>query len=142
MKAAPTVGFIWGDGPTGYSIKYAWRSSSADGRERIVLVTDRRIGAHAPSWPQPSDLSAGTSAKAVAAVKAGAATDEVEYTVIEIRVDGKGVGEGKASLTAGVIVDAEAKTLALDGYAAAPALLTLRPAQGHTEPSRGVKVTR
>ena len=113
VKAAPTVGFIWGDGPTGYSIKYAWRSTSSDGRDRIVLVTDRRIGAHASTWPQPSE----------AAVKAGAAADDVEYTVVEIRVDGKGVGEGKSSLAAGVIVDADAKTLALDGYAAAPALL-------------------
>jgi len=26
VKAAPTVGFVWGDGVTGYSIKYAWRS--------------------------------------------------------------------------------------------------------------------
>jgi hypothetical protein len=115
VKAAPTVGFIWGDGPTGYSIRYAWRSSSADGRERIVLVTDRRIGAHAPSWPQSSE--------AVVKAGAGADADEVEYTVIEIRVDGKGVGEAKSSLAAGVIVDADAKTLALDGYAAAPALL-------------------
>jgi hypothetical protein len=27
IKAAPTLGFIWSDGPTGYSIKYAWRSA-------------------------------------------------------------------------------------------------------------------
>ena len=111
IKAAPTVGFIWGDGPTGYSIKYAWRSSAADG-ERVVLVTDRRMGAHSPSWPQPTE----------AALKAGA-IDDVAYTVIEIRVDGKGVGEAKSSLAAAVTVDAGAKTLALDGYAAAPVLL-------------------
>jgi hypothetical protein len=111
VKAAPTVGFIWADGPTGYSIKYAWRSSSADGGQRIVLVTERRIGAHSPSW------------SSAAPQRSGDKPEEAEYTVIEIRVDGKGVGEGKASLAAGVIVDAEAKTLALDGYAAAPALL-------------------
>ena len=111
VKAAPTVGFIWGDGPTGYSIKYAWRSSAADG-ERVVLVTDRRMGANSPSWPQLTE----------AALKAGA-IDEVAYTVIEIRVDGKGVGEGKSSLAAAVSIDADAKTLALDGYAAAPILL-------------------
>lgn len=114
VKAAPTVGFIWGDGPTGYSIKYAWRSASQDGTERLVLVTDRRLGAHAPSWPQAS--GAVTSATADAAV-------EAEFTVIEIRIDGKGAGDGKSSLSAGVVVDAEAKTLALEGYAAAPALL-------------------
>ena len=92
------MGFIWGDGPTGYSIKYAWRAPMPDGRERIVLVTERRLG---------SDGAPG----------------EAEYTVIEMRVDGKGAGEGKSSQAAGVIVDADAKTLALEGGAAAPALL-------------------
>ena len=43
--------------------------------------------------------------------------------MIEMRVDAKGVGEGKTSLTSPVVVDAAAQTLALDGYAAAPVLL-------------------
>jgi len=106
IAAAPTVGFIWGDGPTGYSIKYAWRSPAAEGQERIVLATDRLVGAHATSWP----------------ASPGAAAD-AEFTVIEIRIDRKGAGQGKASPWAGVVVDAAAKTLALDGYATAPVLL-------------------
>ena len=44
IAAAPTVGFIWGDGVTGYSIKYAWRSPATGKGERIVLVVDRRLG--------------------------------------------------------------------------------------------------
>ena len=106
IKAAPTVGFIWSDGPTGYSIKYAWRSASPDGHERVVVVTDRRLGANSTSWPQTS----------------GAAKDD-EFTVVEMRLDGKGLGEAKTSLTAPVVVDAAAKTLALDAYADAPAML-------------------
>lgn len=106
IKAAPTCGFIWGDGPTGYSIKYAWRSAPPEGPERIVLVTDRRIGANEPAWPKASGPLA-----------------DADFTVIEMRIDGKGVGEGKASLMAAVVVDAAANTLALDGYAAAPVLL-------------------
>jgi hypothetical protein len=105
IAAAPTVGFIWGDGPTGYSIKYAWRSPAAEDRERIVLATDRRVGAHATSWP----------------ASPGAAADAA-FTVIEIRIDRKGVGQGKASPWAGVVVDEAAKTLALEGYATAPVL--------------------
>jgi len=103
VKAAPTVGFIWGAGPTGYSIKYAWRSASADGQERLVLVTDRRLGAHvlpAPSIPGPAG--------------------DLEFTVIEARINGQGAGEARTSLAASVVVDAAAKTLALDGYDAAP----------------------
>jgi hypothetical protein len=104
VKAAPTLGYIWGEGPTGYSIKYAWRS--ADAGSRIVLVTERRLGAHQPLGgavaPAPADA---------------------EFTVIEMRFDAKGNGEGKTSFGTGVAADAAAQTLALEGYAAAPVQL-------------------
>jgi hypothetical protein len=106
IAAAPTVGFIWGAGPTGYSVKYAWRSPSAGEVERIVLVTDRRLGAHATAWPATPP-----------------APDDEQYTVVEIRIDKKGAGEAKTSLTTGVVVDAAAQTLALNAYATTPTLL-------------------
>ena len=106
IKAAPTLGYIWTDGVTGYSIKYAWRSPATEDKERIVLVTDRRLDS------QAADRMPGS----------GAGVD-ADFTVIEMRVDRQGVGEGKTSLTTNVAIDAEAKTLALDGYAAAPAWL-------------------
>ena len=110
VKRAPTLGYIWGDGVTGYSIKYAWRSPSVVERgvspERVVLVIDRRLGAHAPEWGLP----AGTP-------------PEQEFTLIELRLDGTGAGEGKASLSAAAVVDSAASTLALDRFAAAPTLL-------------------
>jgi hypothetical protein len=91
---------------TGYSIKYAWRSPAIEDRERIVLVTDRRLDSHAPDWAPASSAAA-----------------DADFTVIEMRIDRQGVGEGKTSLTSSVAIDTEAKTLALDRYAAAPALL-------------------
>jgi hypothetical protein len=106
IKAAPTLGYIWTDGVTGYSIKYAWRSPGTEEKERIVLVTDRRLNSHAPDWAAASN-----------------AAGDAEFTVIEMRIDGQGSGEGKTSLTTKVAIDTDAKTLALDGYAAAPALL-------------------
>jgi hypothetical protein len=106
IKAAPTVGFIWGDGVTGYSIKYAWRSPATGKGERIVLVVDRRLGAHAS---EEGTLPA--------------ASVEADFTLLDLRIDAKGVGEGKTSLAAPVVVDTTAQTLALDGYDAAPALL-------------------
>jgi hypothetical protein len=42
--------------------------------------------------------------------------------VTEIRLDARGLGKGKTSLTTKVIADNEAKTVALDNYAATPAL--------------------
>ena len=103
IKAAPTLGYIWGDGVTGYAIKYAWHAA-----DRIVLITDRRLGAHAPEWALPQ----------------GPAPD-AEYTLIEMHLDAKGVGEAKTSLSANVAIDAAANTLALDGYAAAPPQLRI-----------------
>jgi hypothetical protein len=106
IKAAPTLGYIWTDGVTGYSIKYAWRSPSTEDRERIVLVTDRRLDSHATDWMPASSAAA-----------------DADFTVIEMRIDRQGVGEGKTSLATGVAIDTETKTLALEGYAAAPAWL-------------------
>src|SRR6185295_3454237 len=106
IKAAPTLGYIWTGGVTGYSIKYAWRSSATDGKERIVLVTDRRLNSHAPEW-----------------TSASASAGDADFTLIEMRLDDHGAGEGKTSLTTSVAIDTAANTLALDGYAAAPALL-------------------
>lgn len=104
IKAAPTVGFIWSDGPTGYSIKYAWRSASPSAPERIVLVIDRRLGANVASWPQAS-------------------TTDADLTVVEMRIDAKGAGEAKSSLTSPFVIDAAANTIALDKYTEAPVLL-------------------
>ena len=110
VKAAPTLGYIWGDGVTGYSIKYAWRAEPVgrglSAADRIVLITDRRLGAHAPEW----GLGAGPS-------------PDAEFTLIELQLDAKGAGEGKTSLSTNVVMDVAANTLALDGYAAAPAMI-------------------
>jgi hypothetical protein len=106
IKAAPTLGFIWTEGVTGYSIKYAWHSPTTENKERIVLVTDRRLDSHTMDWGPAS----------------GAAAD-ADFTVIEMRIDRQGAGEGKTSLTTKIAVDAETKTLGLEDYAAAPAWL-------------------
>ena len=82
------------------------RIPSADGGERIILATNRRIGAHALSWQPASGNST-----------------VYEFTLLEIRLSSAGSGEGKASLTATVAIDNENKTIGLENYAAAPALL-------------------
>jgi hypothetical protein len=96
---------------TGYSIKYAKRAPTDEGGDRIVLVTDRRVGAYA---------SSSTLTPAAAAPGSPA---ERDFTVIEIRLDGKGTGEAKLSRDANIVVDAAEKRLAIDGYVSAPTLL-------------------
>jgi hypothetical protein len=104
---APTLGYIWTNEVVGYSIKYAYHAPSPDGGERIILATDRRLGGYTPSW------------KLVAA----STPTDYEFTVIEIRLDAKGLGEGKTSLTTKVIADNDAKTIALENYPATASML-------------------
>jgi hypothetical protein len=106
IGAAPTIGYIWTDEVTGYSIKYAFRDALPGGGDRIILATDRRLGAYTPGW-QPVATTPATP---------------YEFTLIEIRLDPKGLGEGKASLATPVVVDKDAKTVALENYAAAAAI--------------------
>ena len=107
IGAAPTIGFIWTDEVAGYAVKYAVRAGLPTGGERIVLATNRRLGGYTAGW-QPLAASPLT---------------DYEFTVIEIRLDPKGSGEGKASLATPVVVDNEARTLALDNYGAAAPIL-------------------
>ena len=51
-----------------------------------------------------------------------AATD-YEFTLVDIRLDSKGMGEGKTSLTTKVVLDIEASTIALENATATPAIL-------------------
>ena len=71
---------------TGYSIKYAYHAASPDGGERIVLATDRRLGAYSPG---------GARAERRRVREAGSRDADYEFTLIEIRLDAKGSGEGK-----------------------------------------------
>jgi hypothetical protein len=111
---APTVGYIWTTDVTGYSIKYAYHAPSSGGGERIVLATDRRLGAYSPAWKPTTAPGADAAAKA---------PSDYEFTFVEIHLDARGTGEGKTSLTTKVVPDNEARTVALENYAATPAIL-------------------
>jgi hypothetical protein len=106
ISKAPTIGYLWTDEVAGYSIKYAYRAGLPNGGERIILATDRRLGAFAPAW------------KPVAP-----SVTDYQFTIVELRLDAKGVGEGKTSLTTKILVDNEARMIALDNYGATSAIL-------------------
>jgi hypothetical protein len=108
LRRAPTVGYLWTNDITGYSIKYAWHAPLANGGDRIVLVADRRLGAYTAAWKTQSD----------------APDTDYTFTLIEMHVMPNGALEGKTSLTTKVRVDSEAKTVALENYDAAVKSLT------------------
>jgi len=107
LGKAPTVGYLWTNETVGYSIKYAYHTALSDGSERIIVATDRRIGAGTAGWKLLGQEP----------------QTDYEFTLVELRLDPKGLGEGKASLTSKVILDKPANTLALDNYVTTPAIL-------------------
>jgi hypothetical protein len=107
IQKAPTAGILWTSENVGYSIKYAYRLPQADGGERIILVTDRRVGRWSNLW-----------------MPAAAVTpSDYPFSIIELRFNSKGEGEGRGVVTGKVAVDVTAKTIALDNYAALPVIL-------------------
>jgi hypothetical protein len=107
LGTAPTVGHLWSSEVAGYSIRYAVKLMEPDGGQRILLITDRRLGAYNDLW-KPAGPDAGTG---------------YEFSVIELRLNSKGEGEGKVSLTGKVALDSAAKTLGLENYGGSPVIL-------------------
>jgi hypothetical protein len=107
IQKAPTAGILWTSENVGYSIKYAYRLPQPDGGERIILATDRRVGKWSNLW-MPA---------------AAVPPSDYAFSIIELRFNSKGEGEGRGVVTGKVAVDATAKTIALDNYAALPVIL-------------------
>ena len=97
------MGYLWpGSSGLGYSLKYAYRLAMPNGGERITFITGRSLGAFAREpWRAVDEPNPPVTG----------------YTVIELRLDADGNGEGKMSLAADVMFDTEAGTVALDNYA-------------------------
>jgi hypothetical protein len=115
LQSADGVGYLWSSESVGYSLRYAHRITEADGRVRIVLATDRRLGGLDTSW-RP----------------ATGAPNDYAFSVIELRLNPAMEGEGKSSLMGTVFLDGAANTIALDDYAALPVTLkNVRPAPAY-----------
>jgi hypothetical protein len=92
-------------------VRSAVRLAEPDGGERILLLTDRRLGAWNDLWKPPASGAA------------GAAAANYEFSVIELHLNPKGEGEGKVSMAGKVTADPAAKTIALESYSAVPVVL-------------------
>jgi hypothetical protein len=123
LKAAPSAGYIWTSESLGYSLRYTFKTTLPNGGERIIVATDRPLGA----WSR-------TAWKASAS-KGAKDAKEPQLTLIEIRLNRQGRGEGKMSLAGRIVADADGNTLALDNYAGAPVLLkgATRVKEGETQ---------
>jgi hypothetical protein len=91
LAALPSLGSVWqSNSGVGYALKYAHRTSTADG-ERVTFVTDKRIGAYELK-PWVADPAAAPPA--------------LGYSVIELYLNAGGHGAGTMSLAAEVKIDA------------------------------------
>jgi hypothetical protein len=109
LQTQPSLGYVWTSSESlGYTIRYARRIETPTGGERVILAIGRPLG----SWEHPGWKATGP-APAV----------EYPFSVIELRMNPNGVGEGKVSLAAKVTVDDPAQSVALENYASAPVLL-------------------
>jgi hypothetical protein len=92
------------NGGIGWDIHFARKVPLPDGGERVVLVTDRRISFwEAANQPRSIDYP---------------------FTVIELRLNRDGEGEGKMSLATKIIADREQNIVTLENYDLQPVLLS------------------
>lgn len=109
LEAAPTFGIAWTGESLGYSLRYAHRMALPEGGERIIFATDRRLGA----WSRGNPWKAAGKQPA----------PDYPFTVVELRLNRRGQGEGKMSLATKVTFEQDAKTMALENYASVPILI-------------------
>jgi hypothetical protein len=104
LQDMPRMGYIKTPDSIGWDLHFARKMPGEDGGERVVLVTDRRIGFwEARNQPRSIDYP---------------------FTVIELRLNRDGEGEGKMSIATKIIPDKENNIVTLENYDIQPVLLT------------------
>jgi hypothetical protein len=104
LQDMPRVGYFRTPDSIGWDVHFARRTPLPDGGERVTLVTDRRIGFWEASR-QPRSI-------------------DYPFTVIELRLNREGEGEGKMSIATKIIADSENKIVTLENYDTQPVMLT------------------
>ena len=107
LKQTATVGYLWSSEVAGYALRYAGRVAEPDGSERIVFITDRRLGKNNDLWTPVDSDSPATR----------------DFSVIELRVNSSGDGEGKIALSGKVVLDSAARIVVPEDYQALPVVL-------------------
>lgn len=96
LQAAPKVGYIRTRESLGWDLHFARKVRGEDGGERIVLATDRPMS-FAELWNRPRSV-------------------DYPFTVIELRVNDNGEGDGTLSLATKIIPDKLNNIVTLENY--------------------------
>ena len=103
QKVKPRVGYIRTPNSLGYDLQYAYRFVNSDGTSRIVIGTDRPINFWEASR-QPRTI-------------------DYPFTIIEMRLDAKGEGEGRMAAGTKISKSKDGKTIELENYGISPVAL-------------------
>ena len=104
LQDMPRMGHFGAPGNLSWDIHFARKTALPDGGERVLLITDRRIS----FWEQTSQPR----------------SIDYPFTVIELRLNADGEGEGKMSIATKVIVDKDKNMVTLENYETQPVRLT------------------
>lgn len=103
LQKMKRVGFIRLPNTLGYDLQFARKHPGEDGGEQIILMTDRRVGFwEARNQPRTMDYP---------------------FTLMDIRLNSKGEGEGKLSVATKITYNEKKNTVELENYASEPVRL-------------------
>jgi len=103
LQRTTRVGYMRLPNTLGYDLHYARKHPGEDGGEQIIILTDRRVGFwEARDQPRTMDYP---------------------FTLIEVRVNAKGEGEGKLSVATKITYNKKKNTVELENYASEPVRL-------------------
>ena len=104
LQDMPAMGHFGAPGNLSWDIHFARKMPLADGGERVVLITDRRINFwEARNQPRSIDYP---------------------FTVIELHLNRDGEGEGKMSIATKAIYDKKENMITLENFQTTPVQLT------------------
>jgi hypothetical protein len=103
LQDTPKVGYIRNPTGLGWDLHFARRTPLPDGGEQVVVATDRPLS----FFETVNQLR----------------TVDYPFTIIELRLNAQGEGEGKMSVATKIVADKESGNIVLENYGTQPVLL-------------------
>lgn len=117
LRDTPRTGYLRTPNTLGYDLHFARELPGEDGGRRIILATDRPIGFWEAAH-QPRSI-------------------DYPFTLIELRLNRDGEGEGKMSIATKIVGNREQKLIELEDYGNQPVrLMTVRSERPSTSQPR------